>query len=30
MSKIKDLLDTDKPREKAERFGIESLQDEEL
>ena len=30
MSKIKDLEEFDKPREKAERFGIESLKDEEL
>ena len=30
MSKIQDLSTLDKPREKAERFGIESLQDEEL
>ena len=30
MSKIQDLADIDKPREKAERFGIETLKDEEL
>ena len=30
MSKIQDLPTIDKPREKAERFGIESLKDEEL
>lgn len=30
MSKISDLADIDKPREKAERFGIDSLKDEEL
>ena len=30
MSKIQDLPITEKPREKAERFGIESLKDEEL
>ena len=30
MGKIKDLPSVDKPREKAERFGIESLKDEEL
>lgn len=30
MGKIKDLATIDKPREKAERFGIESLKDEEL
>lgn len=30
MSKICDLLPFDKPREKAERFGIETLTDEEL
>jgi len=30
MSKIQDLPIVDKPREKAERFGIESLNDEEL
>ena len=30
MGKIKDLPSIDKPREKAERFGIESLKDEEL
>ena len=30
MSKIKDLPSIDKPREKAERFGIDSLKDEEL
>ena len=30
MGKIKDLAEIDKPREKAERFGIESLKDEEL
>ena len=30
MGKIKDLAIIDKPREKAKRFGIESLKDEEL
>lgn len=30
MGKIKDLALVDKPREKAERFGIETLKDEEL
>lgn len=30
MSKIKDLAEIDKPREKAIRFGIDSLKDEEL
>ena len=30
MPRITDLADIDKPREKAERFGIESLKDEEL
>ena len=30
MGKIKDLAVIDKPREKAERFGIETLKDEEL
>lgn len=30
MSKISDLSPLDKPREKAERFGIETLNDEEL
>ena len=30
MGKIKDLSNIDKPREKAERFGIDSLKDEEL
>ena len=30
MGRISDLADIDKPREKAERFGIESLKDEEL
>ena len=30
MSKIQDLPNIDKPREKAERFGIDSLKDEEL
>ena len=30
MGKIQDLPNIDKPREKAERFGIESLKDEEL
>lgn len=30
MSKIQDLSNLDKPREKAERFGIENLKDEEL
>ena len=30
MGKIQDLPVTEKPREKAERFGIESLKDEEL
>ena len=30
MGKIIDLPDIDKPREKAERFGIESLKDDEL
>ena len=30
MGKIKDLAIIDKPREKAERFGIETLKDEEL
>lgn len=30
MGKIKDLPNIDKPREKAERFGIDSLKDEEL
>ena len=30
MGKIADLAITDKPREKAERFGIESLKDDEL
>ena len=30
MSKIQDLPLVEKPREKAERFGIESLKDEEL
>ena len=30
MGKIKDLPSIDKPREKAERFGIDSLKDEEL
>ena len=30
MSKINDLAAFDKPREKAERFGIDSLKDEEL
>lgn len=30
MGKIKDLAIIDKPREKAKRFGIESLEDEEL
>lgn len=30
MGKIQDLPTVDKPREKAERFGIESLKDEEL
>ena len=30
MGKIKDLPSVDKPREKAERFGIECLKDEEL
>ena len=30
MGKIKDLAIIDKPREKAQRFGIESLKDEEL
>ena len=30
MSKINDLSSFDKPREKAERFGIEKLSDEEL
>lgn len=30
MSKINDLSNLDKPREKAERFGIEKLTDEEL
>ena len=30
MSKISELADIDKPRERAERFGIESLKDEEL
>ena len=30
MGKIKDLPNVDKPREKAERFGIDSLKDEEL
>ena len=30
MGKIKDLPKIDKPREKAERFGIETLKDEEL
>ena len=30
MSKIKDLPTIDKPREKAQRFGIETLKDEEL
>ena len=30
MGKIQDLANIDKPREKAERFGIESLKDEEL
>ena len=30
MSKIQDLPIVEKPREKAERFGIESLKDEEL
>ena len=30
MGKIKDLAIIDKPREKAERFGIEALKDEEL
>ena len=30
MSKIQDLPSVEKPREKAERFGIESLKDEEL
>ena len=28
MGRISDLADIDKPREKAERFGIESLKDE--
>ena len=30
MGKIKDLATIDKPREKAERFGVDSLKDEEL
>ena len=30
MGKIQDLPIVEKPREKAERFGIESLKDEEL
>ena len=30
MARIIDLDDNDKPREKAERFGIEALKDEEL
>ena len=30
MPRITDLADIDKPREKAERFGVESLKDEEL
>ena len=30
MSKIQDLAPLDKPREKAERFGIEKLSDHEL
>ena len=30
MGKIQDLASIDKPREKAERFGIDSLKDEEL
>ena len=30
MSKIQDLPIVDKPREKAERFGVETLKDEEL
>ena len=30
MGKIQDLANIDKPREKAERFGIDSLKDEEL
>lgn len=30
MSRIHDLADIDKPRERAERFGIETLKDEEL
>ena len=30
MGKIQDLPSIDKPREKAERFGIDSLKDEEL
>ena len=30
MSRINDLLEIERPREKAERFGIESLKDEEL
>ena len=30
MGRITDLADSDKPRERAERFGIEALKDEEL
>ena len=30
MPRITDLADIDKPREKAERFGVESLKDEDL
>ena len=30
MPRITDLADIDKPREKAERFGVETLKDEEL